>query len=100
VRTNRGAYARAITDSRTTTTAKILDGAVAALDEGSGTARVLVGVDVTSQLDDGAANCVRRRIQLDMRRDGDAWKVDKLVPVGAANPMPGACPGAKPRPRK
>ena len=100
VRTNRDVYARAITDSRTTTTARILDGAVAALDEGSGTARVLVGVDVTSQVDDGAANCVRRRIQLDMRRDGDAWKVDKLVPVGAANQMPGACPGATPVPPK
>ncbi len=90
VQTNRGTYARAITDSRTTTTARILDGAVAALNED--TARVLVGVDVTSQSEDGGTSCVRRRIQLDMRRDGDAWKVDKLAPVGDANAMPGACP--------
>lgn len=100
VRANRGAYERAITDSRTTATAKIIDAAVAALDEGSGTARVLVGVDVTSQFDDGGPSCLRRRIQLDMRRDGDAWKVDKLEQVGAANPMPGACPATTPVPPK
>ncbi|MGH3801556.1 MAG: hypothetical protein ACRDTD_15770 [Pseudonocardiaceae bacterium] len=96
VRTNRVTYARAITESKTTTTARALDGAVAELDQRSGTARVLVGVDVTSQREQGDASCVRRRIQLDMRRDGNAWKVDKLAPVGAANPVPGACPAAKP----
>jgi Mce-associated membrane protein len=100
MRTNRGNYERAIIDSKTATTARILDGAVVVLDEGSGTAQVLVGVDVTSQFDDGAANCVRRRIQLDMRRDGDAWKIDKLAPIGAANPMSGACPGTTPGPSK
>jgi Mce-associated membrane protein len=100
VRANRDAYARAITDSGTTTTARTLDGAVAELDERAGTARVLVGVDVTSQREPGDANCVRRRIQLEMRRDGTVWKVDKLAPVGAANPVPGACPAAKPSPPK
>ncbi|MGH3873733.1 MAG: hypothetical protein ACRDSR_19860 [Pseudonocardiaceae bacterium] len=96
VRTNRDSYLRAITDSRTTTTARITDGAVAALDEGGGTAQVLVGVYVTSQFEDGAANCVRRRIQLDMRRDGESWKVGKLVPIGDTNQMPGACPAITP----
>ncbi len=96
VRTNRDDYARAIADSKTTTTARVIDGAVAALNERSGTARVLVGVDVTSQFDGGAASCVRRRIQLDMRRDGDAWKIDKLVPVGEAIPLAGACPAPAP----
>ena len=100
VRTNRDNYARAITDSKTTTTARVIDGAVAALDEDSGTARVLVGVDVTSQFDGGGASCVRRRIQLDMRRDGDAWKIDKLVPVGDAIPLTGACPAPTPVPTK
>ncbi|MGH3839605.1 MAG: hypothetical protein ACRDSF_28465, partial [Pseudonocardiaceae bacterium] len=96
MRTNRDDYARAITDSKTTTTARIVDGAVAALDEGSGSAQVLVGVYVTSQFEAGAPNCVRRRIQLDMRRDGDAWKVDKLVPVGDTSQTPGACPATTP----
>ncbi len=100
VRTNRDTYARAITDSKTITTARTLDGAVAELDERAGTARVLVGVDVTSQREQGDAGCVRRRIQLEMRRDGSVWKVDKLAPVGVANPVPGACLAAKPSPPK
>ncbi len=100
VQANRENYVRAITDSKTTTTARVIDGAVAALNEGSGTARVLVGVDVTSQFDGGGASCVRRRIQLDMRRDGDAWKIDKLVPVGDAIPLAGACPAPTPVPAK
>ena len=100
VRANRDTYARAITDSKTTTTARILDGAVAELDERAGTARVLVGVDVTSQREQGDLSCVRRRIQLEMRRDGTVWKVDKLAPVGAANPVPGACPAANSSPPK
>ncbi|MGH3973897.1 MAG: hypothetical protein ACRDS9_11320 [Pseudonocardiaceae bacterium] len=100
VRANRANYARAITDSKTITTAKVIDAAVAALDEGSGTARVLLGVDVTSKSDADGANCVRRRIQLDMRRDSDAWKVDKLEPIGQAHQIAGACPATMPVPPK
>ncbi|MGH3838035.1 MAG: hypothetical protein ACRDSF_20400 [Pseudonocardiaceae bacterium] len=100
VRANRDTYAGVITESKTTTTARTLDGAVAELHEHAGTARVLVGVDVTSHREQGDASCVRRRIQLEMRRDGNVWKVDKLAPVGAANPVPGACPAAKPAPPK
>ncbi|MGH3829760.1 MAG: hypothetical protein ACRDRS_04795 [Pseudonocardiaceae bacterium] len=107
VRANRDTYARAITDSKTTTTARTLDGAVAELDEHAGTARVIVGVDVTSQHDpqnepqygQGDMSCVRRRIQLEMRRDDrdvNVWKVDKLAPIDAANAVSGACPAAKP----
>jgi hypothetical protein len=128
VRANRSTYAQVITDSKTATTAGALDGAVAELDERAGTARVLVGVDVTTVHDGGQASCVRRRIQLEMRRSpgagppqnsgagapqnsgagapqgagagapqgaGTVWKVDKLAPVGAANPVPGACPSVK-----
>jgi Mce-associated membrane protein len=96
VRANRATYAQVITDSKTTTTARTLDGAVAELDERAGTARVLVGLDVTSQREQGDASCVRRRMQLEMRRAGTVWKVDKLAPVGAANPVPGGCPAATP----
>lgn len=95
VRANRATYAQVITDSKTATTAGALDGAVAELDERAGTARVLVGVDVTTAHDTGPASCVRRRIQLELRRVGAVWKVDKLAPVGAANPVPGACPSVK-----
>jgi Mce-associated membrane protein len=100
VRTNRNTYARAITDAKTTTTASTLDSAVAEFNERAGTAQVLVGVDVTAQREQGEASCVRRRMQLEMRRDGTVWKVDRLAPVGAANPVPGACPAGKTLPPK
>lgn len=96
VQANRATYARVITDSRTTTTARTLDGAVTELDERAGTARVLVGVDVTAQPERGEASCVRRRLQLEMRRAQTVWKVDRLAPVGSANPVPGACPSVPP----
>lgn len=95
---NRDTYSRAITDSRTTTTARVLDGAVAALDQRSGTAQVLVGVDVMSLPDGADASCVARRLQLEMRRDGTAWKVEELTPVGDPNSTPGACPAPQPAP--
>jgi Mce-associated membrane protein len=89
---NRNAYARAITDSAAITTATILDAAVSSLNEGSGTARVLVGVDVTSQSEQGDPSCAHRRVRLDMIRAGEAWKVGALAPVGDANSEPGPCP--------
>jgi Mce-associated membrane protein len=113
IRANRTTYAQVITDTRTATTAGALDGAVMELDERADTARVLVGVDVTAVRNGGESSCVRRRIQLEMRRSdadgpgagvpqdpgagalhntGGVWKVDKLAPVGGANPVPGACP--------
>ncbi|MGH3808958.1 MAG: MCE family protein [Pseudonocardiaceae bacterium] len=97
---NRDTYARAITDSKTTTTGRTLDGAVAELDERAGTARVLICVDVTSYREQGDASCVRRRMKLEMRRGGHVWKVDKLAPVDAASPVPGACPAANLSPPK
>jgi Mce-associated membrane protein len=89
---NRNAYARAITDSAAVTTATILDAAVSSLNEGSGTAQVLVGVDVTSQSEHGDPSCAHRRVRLDMIRAGEAWKVGALAPVGDANSEPGPCP--------
>jgi Mce-associated membrane protein len=97
VRVNRASYARVITDGATITTARVLDGAVAELDERAGTARVLIGVDVTSMRERGETSCLRRRIQLEMRRAQTGWKVDRLAPVGSANPVPGACIPALPR---
>lgn len=94
LRTNRDTYVRAITDSQTIISARVLDAAVASLDERSGIARVLVGVDVTSQSEQGDPSCTQRRVQLQMIRAGDAWKVGELAPVGGAYSEPGACPPA------
>lgn len=94
LRANRNTYARAITDSTTISIAKVLDAAVAALDERAGTAQVLVGVDVTSQSERGDPSCAHRRVRLEMIRAGNAWKVGTLAPVGDAYSEPGPCPPA------
>lgn len=95
-RTNRDAYVRTVTESKTTSTARVRDAAAAELNERAGTARVLVGVDVTYSPEQRAASCVRQRLQLEMKRTPDGWKVEKIAPVGVLEPVPGACPAAEP----
>ncbi|MGH3770406.1 MAG: hypothetical protein ACRDRW_03250 [Pseudonocardiaceae bacterium] len=98
LRANRSTYARAITDSTTTSIAKVLDAAVASLDERSGIAQVLVGVDVTSASEQGDPSCTHRRVRLEMIRAGDAWKAGTLAAVGDAYSEPGPCsPAASPK---
>ncbi|HET9258250.1 MAG TPA: hypothetical protein VFO16_24055 [Pseudonocardiaceae bacterium] len=96
LRTNRDSYAKAITDSTTISTANVLDAAVVSLDERAGTAQVLVGVDVTSQLDKADPGCAHRRVHLDMIRSADGWKVANLIPVGDTYTEAGPCPPATP----
>ncbi|HEU0088499.1 MAG TPA: hypothetical protein VFQ77_12780 [Pseudonocardiaceae bacterium] len=95
-RANREAYARTVIESKTTSTARVRDAAVAELDDRAGTARVLVGVDVTYTPEQRQPSCVRQRLHLDMRRTPVGWKVERIAPVGALEPVPGACPAAEP----
>lgn len=92
LRANRATYARAITDSSTVSSAAVLDAGVVSLDDRAGTAQVLVGVDVTSQIEHGDPGCVHRRVRLDMARAGDGWKVAALSPVGETYSEVGPCP--------
>jgi Mce-associated membrane protein len=92
LRANRATYARAITDSATVSSAKVLDAAVVSLDARAGTAQVLAGVDVTSQLEQSDPGCVHRRVRLEMVRVGDTWKVSTLAPVGETYSEAGPCP--------
>lgn len=94
LRANRDTYVRAITDSAAVTTARVLDAAVASLNPGAGTAQALVGVDVTSQAEQGDPSCAHRRVRLDMVRVGNAWKVGTLTPIGDDYSEPGPCPPA------
>jgi Mce-associated membrane protein len=94
LRANHDSYARAITDSATVSNGNVIDAAVASLDERAGTAQVLVGLDVTSQVDKGDPGCVHRRVHLDMARTGHGWKVSNLTPVGETYSEPGPCPPA------
>ena len=95
-RTNHDAYVRTVTESKTTSTARVRDAAVAELDDRAGTALVLVGVDVTYTPEQREASCVRQRLLLNMKRTPDGWKVEKISPVGALAPVPGACSPAEP----
>jgi Mce-associated membrane protein len=91
---NRDAYLRTVTEAKMISTARALDGAVAELDNQAGTARVLVGVDVTRAPEQQQASCVRQRLMLEMKRTLHGWKVDQLAPVGPLEPVPGSCPAA------
>lgn len=98
LRTNRESYAKAITESATVSSAKLLDAAVASLDGRAGTALVFAGVDVTSQLEQSNPGCVHRRVRLEMVRVGADWKVGALEPVGETYSEVGPCPPS-PSPR-
>jgi Mce-associated membrane protein len=92
LKANRNTYAHAITESATSTSATVIDAAVASLDERAGTAAVLVGFDVTSQAEGADPSCVHRRVHLQMIRTGDSWKVGALDPVGDSYSEAGLCP--------
>lgn len=94
LKANRDTYASAITDSTTVSSAKVLDIAVASLDARAGSAQVLAGVDVTSQLEKGDPGCAHRRVRMDMIRVADSWKVATLTPVGETYSEVGPCPPA------
>lgn len=82
-RTNRAQYAQFVAQSKRTTTATVSDAAVSELDDRAGVARVLVGVDVTVTPDGQQPIPTRQRLQLEMSRTDDGWKVSKLAPIRA-----------------
>ncbi|MEQ3550536.1 hypothetical protein WIS52_08655 [Pseudonocardia nematodicida] len=77
---NRDAYAQLVTERGRSTSAEVTDAAVTAVDPRAGTARVLLGVDVTDAADDGSA-VTRQRLEVGMVRTDDGWKVDGLDPL-------------------
>lgn len=80
-RANRAEYVQAVTEARRVTQASVTDAAVAELDVRAGVARVLVGVDVTVRPEGAEATLTRQRLQMEMTRTDDGWKVSKLAAV-------------------
>lgn len=78
---NRDAYAKAVTDAKRATQATVPDAAVAELDDRAGLARVLVAVDVTVTPEGQAPVVTRQRLQLEMTRTPNGWKVSGISPV-------------------
>ncbi|HVL85985.1 MAG TPA: hypothetical protein VM367_17085 [Pseudonocardia sp.] len=80
-RANRAEYAAAVAGSRRVTEATIVDAAVAELDLRSGVARVLVGVDVRVLAEGQEPVLTRQRLQMEMTRTEQGWKVSRVAPV-------------------
>lgn len=78
---NRDAYAQLVTQQKRTTTATISDAAVGELDDRAGVARVLIGVDVTVTPEGQQPTVTRQRIEAEMTRTDDGWKVSALDPL-------------------
>ncbi|GAY10215.1 hypothetical protein [Pseudonocardia sp. N23] len=82
-RTSHDQYAQMIGQFPASAHGTVTDAAVAELDDRAGTARVIVGMDVA--LDDGGRTPpTRQRLQMQMTRTDDGWKVVKIAPVGGA----------------
>ncbi|MCA1713360.1 MAG: hypothetical protein LC789_17660 [Actinobacteria bacterium] len=79
---NRENYARLISERRSRSESKVVDAAVAELDVPQGTARVLVGLDVTVTPEQGEPAVSQQRLQLQMTRSDTGWKVSGINPVG------------------
>lgn len=80
-RTNREQYAQFVAESKRTTEATVTDAAVAELDTRAGIARVLLGVDVQVTPEGQEPVLTRQRLQLEMTRTDEGWKVSRLSPV-------------------
>ena len=79
---NRENYARMITERRSRSESKVIDAAVAELNSRQGTARVLVGLDVTIIPEQGEPAVSQQRLQLQMARTDAGWKASGINPVG------------------
>jgi Mce-associated membrane protein len=74
-------YIKVVTNFKRVTTAKATDLAVTELDDRAGVARVIAGVDVTVTPEGQKPVLIRQRLQLEMNRTPDGWKVGRLAPV-------------------
>lgn len=80
----RAAFAEQVRKARTITSARILDAAVAELDERSGKARVLVAVEITVTPPDGDPVTKQSRLIGMLERTRAGWKLSELgrAPAG------------------
>ncbi len=83
LQSSRSQYVQVIKEAKRKTVAKAVDAAVVELDQRAGTARVLVGIDVTVTPDKGDSTLTRMRLQLAMSRTDQGWKVASIGPVGS-----------------
>lgn len=78
---NREAYSQLVTQQKRTTSATIADAAVSEVDSRAGVARVLLGVDVSVTPEGQKPTVTRQRIEAEMTRTDDGWKISALDPL-------------------
>ncbi len=83
---SRSTFEQQVRQAKTISTAKILDGALTALDLRAGTASIIVALQVTVTPAKGAAAVKYSRLEGELTRTPHGWKLSALgqVPVGAA----------------
>ncbi|WP_329402529.1 hypothetical protein [Streptomyces melanogenes] len=83
---SRKQFARQVESAGTTTTAKVLSGAVTELDERAGRARVMVALRITVVAADRRSNTKDSRMLGELTRTPAGWKLSRLgqAPVGDA----------------
>jgi len=87
IRAGSGQFTRQIEQTKTITTARILDGALTALNPRAGTASVIVAVQITVTPAHGSPATKQSRLIGTLTRTSSGWKLSQLgqVPVGAAS---------------
>jgi Mce-associated membrane protein len=90
----RGQFEQQVLQARTTSTARILDGAVTELDERTGKARIIVAIQLTVTAPDGAPTTKQSRLQGELTRTDAGWKLSALgqAAVGTGAGAPGGAP--------
>ncbi|MGO8958385.1 MAG: hypothetical protein ACLQFR_13585 [Streptosporangiaceae bacterium] len=84
--TGQAAFEKQITQAKTITTAKILDGALTGFNGRTGTASVIVALQITVTPASGPAATKQSRLAGQLARTSSGWKLSTLgqVPVGTA----------------
>jgi len=91
----RAQFTSQIEQTKTITTARILDGALTALNPRAGTASIIVAVQITVTPAGGSPVTKQSRLLGTLTRTRSGWKLSALgqVPVGAASPGSGTGSG-------
>ncbi|MGH3389477.1 MAG: hypothetical protein ACRDOO_11440 [Actinomadura sp.] len=90
-------FEQQVAQAKTTSTARILDGAITELDERAGKARIIVAIQLTVTPADGNPTTKQSRLQGELTRTDTGWKLSALgqaaVGTGAGAPSAAPTPG-------
>ena len=81
----RAGFEQKMREAQTVSTAKVLEGAVTELDDRSGKARVIVGVEVTVTPSKGDPVVKRNRLIGELTRTRAGWKLSAVAPAPVGN---------------